>query len=101
GPGLLLLGWGVARTLNARARRLAQTGVVFLALARSAALLYGGHEVLGLGRVDLAQQFPREVSPEGRCLVRVDGTDVRRTLASLVGSAAPYYDCTVEAWDAP
>ena len=95
GPGLLLFGWWIASACGVRLRRVARALVLTLALARAASLLYGGHEVLTLGRPDRAQQFPRQVGPDGGCVVSVDTSTTMRTLQAIAGSAASIHNCAL------
>jgi hypothetical protein len=100
GPGLLLIAVPFAASLPASAGRAALTVLVGLAVARTVSLAYGGHEVIGFGRVDLAQTYPRYTSDTGGCVVHIDERDADDVLASVAGSAAPYYGCQLQV-DAP
>jgi hypothetical protein len=101
GPGLLLLMWGLVHSLSNQKRRLAQAGIVLLALSRSASLVYGGNEVLSLGRPDLAQRWPRVPASAGGCVVTVDATEYPRAVAPNAGSAAPVQDCCLNVANPP
>jgi hypothetical protein len=95
GPGIILLAWFCAGALAANKRRFARTCVVVFVAARSAALLYAGQELLHVGRVELAQQWPREFTPDGGCSVQVDTREVFRTAAGIAASAAPFRGCSL------
>jgi hypothetical protein len=95
GPGLVLMAWGIIDVLRGQKRRLAQTGLVFFALSRAASLVYGGGEVLNVGRPALAPQWPRELTANGGCVVAVDASDRTRIVAGIAGSAAPFHNCSL------
>jgi len=97
GPALLILMWWLVDALRDQKRRIAQAGIVLVALWRSASLVYGGNEVLSLGRRDLAQQWPRDSVSGGGCTVTVDASEYIRAVAAIAGSAAPFHDCSLKA----
>jgi hypothetical protein len=95
GPGLLLFAFWVNETLCKYKLRLAQTSIMIFAVARAASLVYGGNEVMGLGRADLAQLSLREALPEGGCVVRIDTSEPVLAVAAIAASAAPFHSCSL------
>jgi hypothetical protein len=95
-PGLILLAWWLANALEGQWRRFVEACVLALALARSAALLFGGIEVLNLERPALAEQPSSESgSTGGRCVVAVDTSSIVGIPRAIAHSAAPFHDCSL------
>jgi hypothetical protein len=92
-PGIVVLGFLFATTLSGQWQRLATSVAVVFAVARLAAALYGGHEVLGLGRLDVAALWPRIGTSGDGCQVRVDTSTIALTAGGIAASAAPLYGC--------
>ena len=60
-------------------------------------MVYGGNEVLGLGRQDAAQVWPRENLPGGGCQVRVDTSSPVVMAGAIAGSSAAVFGCELVA----
>jgi hypothetical protein len=54
--------------------------------------------VLKFGRPELARQYPRELETGGGCVVSVDASEYTKAIAAIAGSAAPFHDCSLHAF---